>query len=92
MSIYALEKALFDLNVDRPSKQRFRDDPVDFCSRYQLSDDERARVVAFDVRGLVDLGVNPMLTMGYWLELEGSRSLGGYIKRMRAAPEPVGGK
>jgi hypothetical protein len=38
---------------------------------------------AFDVRGLADHGVNVMLTMGFWVELEGSRDLSAYVARMK---------
>ncbi|HVX22788.1 MAG TPA: hypothetical protein VHB02_15675 [Acidimicrobiales bacterium] len=85
MSVDWLEKALWDLNVDRAAKQSFREDAGRFCGRYRLAEDEAEMLATFDVKGLVDKGVNPMLTMGYWLELEGSRSLGGYVARLRGA-------
>lgn len=91
MSLDSLEKALWDLNVDRSAKERFRQDPLAFCSRYRVSSAEAQMVAEFDIAGLLGLGVNPMLTMGYWLELEGSRSLRGYVARARSSTPVPGG-
>ena len=88
MSTNTLERVLYLLTVDRESKHAFRDDPAKFLSRFGLDQREREMVTALDVRGLADCGVNPMLTMGLWLEHEGSRNVDGYLVRMRA---PQGG-
>ena len=42
-------------------------------------------VLDFDVRGLADDGVNTMLTMGYWMQMEGSRDMDEYLFRMNSA-------
>lgn len=88
MSANTLEKALWHLNVDRESKRAFKDDPTKFLARFHLTDKEREMILAFDVRALADSGVNTMLTMGFWLELEGSHNLNGYLVRMNAR-EPM---
>lgn len=85
MSANVLEKVLWDLSVDRDSKNRFREDPDEFLGRYHLTDAERRMVREFDVRGLADAGVSTMLTMGYWMQLESSHDMGRYLARMTAA-------
>lgn len=82
MSTGRLEKLLYDLAIDRGTKERFRSDPAALLARLHLTDMERDMVLRFDVRGLADRGINVMLLMGYWMELEGSRDLRGYVARM----------
>ena len=86
MSTNILEKVLWDLSVNRDAKQRFKDDPSKLLSRYHLTDVEREMVQNFDVRGLADAGVNTMLTQGFWLELEESHAIEGYLRRMNERP------
>lgn len=83
MSRNLLEKVLYQLCVDRSAKQRFREDAEGFLSRFALSDAERALLLTFDVKALQDMGVNPMLTMGYWQELSPEKGMRGYMKRLR---------
>jgi Aromatic-ring-opening dioxygenase LigAB, LigA subunit len=83
VSLDSLEKLLWDLNVDRAAKEKFRADADSLMARFQLTDMERDMIKGFDLRGLADQGVNVMLLMGYWMELEGSRSLKTYLTRMQ---------
>jgi hypothetical protein len=87
VSLHGVEKALYDLGVDRASKTAFREDPDAFLGRYRLAADEHAMVAAFDVAALIALGVNPMLTMGYWIEVAPDRSMRSYLARVRAPSE-----
>jgi protocatechuate 4,5-dioxygenase alpha chain len=87
MSRDLLERVLHQLTVDRSAKQRFREDAEKFLSRYALSEAELAMVVGFDVLGLQQLGVNPMLTMGFWQELSPERDMRAYMKRLRPLTE-----
>ncbi|KAI3605982.1 hypothetical protein D8I24_2213 (plasmid) [Cupriavidus necator H850] len=83
MSRNVLERVLHQLTVDRSAKQRFRDDPQAFLLRFALSEGERAMLTAFDVLGLQQAGVNPMLTMGFWQELSPERDMRAYMKKLR---------
>ncbi len=83
MSRHLLERVLHQLTVDRASKQRFRDDAPAFLARFALSDEERAMLVGFDVAGLQRVGVNPMLTMGFWQELSPQRDMRSYMLKLR---------
>ncbi len=83
MSRNLVERVLYQLCVDRSAKQRFKEGPGDFLSRYALSEPERAMVLTFDVKGLQTYGINPMLTMGFWQELAPQRDMRSYMKQLR---------
>ncbi|MFT6424781.1 MAG: protocatechuate 4,5-dioxygenase alpha chain [Celeribacter sp.] len=81
MSRHSLEKVLFDLSTSGANKKMFAAEPDKFLGRYQLSDEEQNLVRAFRVRELADLGVNTMLTWGFWLQA--GKSNRDYMKIMK---------
>lgn len=81
MSRHSLEKVLYDLSTSGANKKLFAADPEKFLGRYQLDDSEKSMVREFRVRELADLGVNPMLTWGFWLQA--GKSHGDYMKIMK---------
>lgn len=85
MSRNLLERVLYQLCVDRAAKQRFKESPEQFLSRYAISEHEREMLLDFDVRALQDYGVNPMLTMGFWQELSPTRDMRRYLTNLRGA-------
>jgi hypothetical protein len=87
MSTNTLERVLWELSGSRESRSRFKDDPKKFLARFHLSDDERQMIEARDVHGLLKSGVNTMLTMGFWMELEGGSTLPEYLRRIRTVPQ-----
>lgn len=85
MSRNVLEKLLWQLCVDRTTKDRFRENPERVLSRYVLTEDEVNWVIHFDVAALQAHGVNPMLTMGFWQEHSPTRDMGAYHKQLGAS-------
>lgn len=83
MTIGRLETALYDLGVNRKAKSMFNDDPTGFCDRYRLDSTEAEALTGFDVRRLQQLGANPMLTMGFWMQLEPSHDMGAYMTALQ---------
>lgn len=83
MSRNVLERVLHQLTVDRASKQRFREDAGGYLARFALTEAERDMLIRFDVLGLQQAGVNPMLTMGFWQELSPERDMRTYMKKLR---------
>jgi protocatechuate 4,5-dioxygenase alpha chain len=81
MSRNTLEKVLYDLSTSGANKKKFAEDPEKYLSRYQLAEDERALVLNYKVRELADLGVNTMLTWGFWLQA--GKSNRDYLKIMK---------
>lgn len=92
MSRNAVEKLLYQLCIDRGTKQRFKEESDKLLERYALTEEERRWVQTFDVAALQAHGVNPMLTMGFWQENAPNRSPAAYMKALRpqsSATEPV---
>jgi protocatechuate 4,5-dioxygenase alpha chain len=83
MSRNTVERALYQLCVDRNAKQRFKEEPVKFLERFAMTEDERAMVLDFDVKALQAYGINSMLTMGFWQELSPQRDMKTYMTRLR---------
>jgi hypothetical protein len=65
MSLYYIQKFLYQLNRDPAVQRRFRDDLEGLLSEYDLSDEERAAIRARDVGLLYVLGVNGQILMHY---------------------------
>ena len=83
MSLFSLERALWDLSGNPENIQRYLQDPDEFLSGYALDDTERDLVKNKDVRAMADLGSSQMLLMLYWLAVSGGfESLPEYLGRM----------
>jgi Aromatic-ring-opening dioxygenase LigAB, LigA subunit len=82
MSRNVLEKVLFDLSTSGANKKAFAEAPDKFLGRYQLNEAEKSLILNYEVRALADLGVNTMLTWGFWLQ--SGRKNGDYMKAMKA--------
>lgn len=67
----AAERALYELTTDRSARERFAADPDRALDRYPIDDDVRDQIRSVDARALLDLGVNPMLTWGFWMMATG---------------------
>ncbi|PAT32419.1 extradiol ring-cleavage dioxygenase [Allofranklinella schreckenbergeri] len=83
MSRNVIERVLHQLTVDRSAKQRFREDADGYLARFALSEHERSLLKGFDVAALQQMGVNPMLTMGFWQELAPTRDMRQYMRALR---------
>lgn len=86
-----MERALWQLCVERAAKERFRQDAAGFLARFALDEAEVRMIVEFDVAGLQAAGVNPMLTMGFWQELSPQRGMRLYKQRLGATDEQGAG-
>jgi hypothetical protein len=65
MSLYQLQKFLFDINRDRDLQRQFRADPPRVLDRYDLGDEERRALEAGDIGLIYVLGANGQLLMHY---------------------------
>lgn len=89
MSRTMLEKVLYDLGVDRPTKKAFREDPRALLAAYRLTDEEIELICDFDLHALRKRGANPMLLMGYWQLAR--QDMDAYVRRI-AGPRDAGGE
>lgn len=83
MSIFGVEQVLYDVSVKREARNRFREDADALLAGYPLTDEERSLLKRFEVGELYRRGANPMLTMGFWMEASGERSMPAYLNSMR---------
>jgi hypothetical protein len=65
VSLYQLQKFLYDLNRDPAVQQRHRADPAQLLGEYELTDTERGALAAGDVGLIYVLGANGQLLMHY---------------------------
>jgi Aromatic-ring-opening dioxygenase LigAB, LigA subunit len=65
MSLYQLQKFLFDLNRDPKAQRSYAADAVGSLAQYELTQDERAALEAGDIGLLYVLGANGQLLMHF---------------------------
>jgi len=82
MSLYQLQKFLYDINRDPTVQQKHRDGLPGLLDRYELTSDERGALEAGDVGLIYVLGANGQLLMHYAAFL--GLSWPAYIQAMRA--------
>jgi hypothetical protein len=88
MSLYQMQKFLFDINRDPAVQQRFLAERTQVLSVYDLTPEERDAIVAGDIGLLYVLGANGQLLMHYaaLLGMEWS----AYIAAMREGVRKYG--
>jgi aromatic-ring opening dioxygenase LigAB LigA subunit len=67
MSLYQLQKLIYDVNRDPAGRERYRRDPAAFIAEYDLTEQERHAATNVDVRALYQLGVHPLLLRPFTL-------------------------
>ena len=65
MSLYYVQKLLYQLNRDPRVRARFEDDPASVLEEYELTDEELDAISTPDIGLLYVLGVNGQLLMHY---------------------------
>lgn len=65
MSLYYLQKLLYNLNRDPALQRRFKDNPEPVLSDYELTGEERTALLQFDIGLLYVLGVNGQILMHF---------------------------
>jgi hypothetical protein len=88
MSLYQMQKFLFDINRDPAVQQRFLVERTQVLSVYDLTPEEREAIIAGDIGLLYVLGANGQLLMHYaaLLGMEWS----AYIEAMREGVRKYG--
>ncbi|MBS0421721.1 MAG: aromatic ring-opening dioxygenase subunit LigA [Proteobacteria bacterium] len=81
MSLYQLQKFLFDLNRDPAVQGEYRKDAATLVQRYELTAEERDAIVRGDVGLIYVLGANGQLLMHFAAFL--GMPWPGYIQAMR---------
>ena len=83
MSLYYVQKLLYQLNRDPGVRKRFDADREDVLAEYPLTDEERTALLAGDIGLLYVMGVNGQILMHYSALL--GQKWDEYIAAMRRA-------
>lgn len=67
MSLYQLQKLIFDVNRNPERREAYRADKAGFMTRYELTPEEQAAIADLDVRKLYSYGVHPLLLRPFTL-------------------------
>lgn len=65
MSLYYVQKLLYQLNRDAHVRRRFEQDRDELLKEYDLTNEERAAIVERDIGLLYVMGVNGQILMHY---------------------------
>jgi len=65
MSLYYLQKFLYELNRNEDAQRRYREDLEGLLDEYELTDEERGALEDGDIGLLYVLGVNGQILMHY---------------------------
>lgn len=67
MSVYALNKILREVNRNPQARERFMKDAAGMAAEFDLTDEERAAVVARDIGKLYKLGAHGLILRPFTL-------------------------
>jgi len=87
MSMFSIERALWELTTSPENTKRFLVDPDGLLASYQLDAEEIELIKALDVRAMADRKVSEMLLMLTWFALRGQDTMPEYLQRMNT-PSP----
>lgn len=82
MSLYYVQKLLYQLNRDEHVRARFDSEPELLLQEYSLTDEEQAAIVDGDIGLLYVMGVNGQILMHYAALI--GQEWDEYIEAMRA--------
>lgn len=67
MSLYQIQKLIYDVNRNPERREAYRADAAAFVARYELSAEEQAAINDLDIRKLYQFGVHPLLLRPFTL-------------------------
>jgi hypothetical protein len=67
MSLYHIQKLMYDVNRNPERREEYRKDKAAFSARYDLTAEEKDAVARLDIRRLYQLGVHPLLLRPFTL-------------------------
>lgn len=82
MSLYSVQKLLYELNRDPRVRERFEREQDALLDDYRLSDEERRAIVDGDIGLLYVMGVNGQILMHYAAMI--GQAWDEYLEAMRA--------
>jgi hypothetical protein len=67
MSLYQLQKLIYEVNRNPEWRDAYRNDEAAFAARFDLTAEEKDAVARLDIRTLYQLGVHPLLLRPFTL-------------------------
>jgi Aromatic-ring-opening dioxygenase LigAB, LigA subunit len=67
MSLYQLQKLIYEVNRNPERREKYRQDSAAFAAGYELTAEEREAITRMDIRRLYRLGVHPLLLRPFTL-------------------------
>jgi len=67
MSLYQLQKLMFEVNRNPERREEYRKDAAAFATRYDLTVEEKEAVSSLDIRTLYQRGVHSLLLRPFTL-------------------------
>lgn len=67
MSLYQLQKLMYEVNRSPERRETYRHDRAAFLARFDLTDEEKDAVTRLDIRTLYQRGVHPLLLRPFTL-------------------------
>jgi hypothetical protein len=61
MSLYGVQKLMFELHVSDERRNQLHHDPAGVLARFELTAEERGVILALDIFELYNMGVHPLL-------------------------------
>lgn len=81
MSIYGIEDALWQASMNPVKASSLREDAESYLQDFRIDDEERSLVTQWDIRALLESGVNPMVLMMANAAVNGPEAAGAYIEK-----------
>lgn len=89
MSINAIEQALWQISVNPADAQSFREDAQTYLKKFRVNDEERFMVASWDVSGMLDRGVHPMVVLMAFGAIKGPAAMGEYMEKLHQPGQAV---
>jgi hypothetical protein len=90
VSVFGIEKALYELGVDGSAVQRYRTDKDLFLTQFILTADETRAMKEMDLATFISAGANPLLVLGAYRAVgageSGADDMEEYMARVNAKP------
>ncbi|GGB75084.1 hypothetical protein [Shewanella inventionis] len=82
MSIYTIERVLWDLQDSNEKSALYRNDPDEILENYSLTPDELSILSKMNIEAMVTLGVDQMLMFMTWQAINGPQGIPEYMQRL----------
>ncbi|AEF05080.1 hypothetical protein [Alteromonas naphthalenivorans] len=84
MSVYTIERVLWDLQDSDEKAALYREQPNEILNQYNLTTDEHSLLSDMDIESMVSLGIDQMLMSMTWQAINGPQGIPEYMQRLNS--------